>query len=435
MKNPSRLLLYPIILGTHLASSLPASDSRAGKDRLPEDARPAPSRQPEGETRAIWITRWDFKTEADVRQAVEWCALLGLNRIFFQVRGRADAFYRSSLEPWGEEIGGADPGFDPLSTAIEEARKRRVELHAWVNVMPAWKGTRLPRSPEHILYQRPEWFLVDSRGKRHLTNPGDYTILNPCLPEVRAYIVEVLRDIATRYRVDGIQLDYMRFIGRDPERGVDYPYDPRTVALFAKRSGGSPAHLPEEWNRWRGLAVDTLVYRIAEAARSARPGIRISVASIEDPVRAQNGLFQDVSTWQSEGWIDDVYPMTYHADEAAFRRRAAQCIGLGAAGRVHPGIGLHLHRSGRETARQIETARALGAKGWCLFAFASLFPSPSHESSSTPEARRLRAELRSAVLELTAGPGTTDAKARAKPDMSATLSPNARTARKRSPQD
>src|SRR5688572_12674087 len=92
------------------------------------------------DVRAIWVTRFEYQTEADVKAIVANCAALGFNTILFQVRGQADAYYRSSIEPWAERLGGRDPGFDPLDVACREAKRRGVALHAWVNVMPAWRG-------------------------------------------------------------------------------------------------------------------------------------------------------------------------------------------------------------------------------------------------------------------------------------------------------
>ena len=352
------------------------------------------------EVRGIWITRWDYHTEDEARRAIRWSAAIGMNRVFFQVRGRADAYYRSTHEPWGEEIGGEDPGFDPLAVAIDEAHKSGVELHAWINVMPGWKGSSDPSSPNHVLHQHPDWFLVDRSGKRHLKDASDYTILNPCLPEVRQYIIGVVRDIVSRYAVQGIQLDYMRFIGRGSAKNNDFPYDPRTLQLFRKYSGVAPSDAPEEWNKWRGLAVDTLVYRLSEAARKARPGVRVSVAAIQDYRRARDDLFQDVVKWEENGWIDEVYPMTYHKDPGPFRTASAPLVRASGASKVILGIGVHLHDNAEETAKQIQIARSMKAGGYCLFAYSNFFPSPSHESRSGSGSDLLRKSLRDRVREL-----------------------------------
>lgn len=63
----------------------------------------------------------------------------GLNSIFLHMRPICDALYKSSYEPWSHYITGtqgvppSDPEYDPLKFAIEEAHKRGMELHAWLN--------------------------------------------------------------------------------------------------------------------------------------------------------------------------------------------------------------------------------------------------------------------------------------------------------------
>ena len=78
------------------------------------------------EIRAIWVTRFEYQTEAEVKAIVANCAAMGFNTILFQVRGQADAYYRSSIEPWAERLGGRDPGFDPLETPCRFASRQAV---------------------------------------------------------------------------------------------------------------------------------------------------------------------------------------------------------------------------------------------------------------------------------------------------------------------
>jgi len=355
---------------------------------------------PKGEIRALWVTRWDFKTEKDIRRAVRWSAAVGFNRIFLQVRGRADAFYRSSIEPWGEEIGGRDPGFDPLQTAIEESQKTGIQLHAWINVLPAWKGNTPPRDPGHVLHRYPEWFIEDSNGKRHMLDAADYTILNPCLPEVRSYLVRVVSDIVSRYAVDGVHFDYVRFVGKETAGEAEFPYDPRSLALFRKFAAGSPKTAPEEWERWKRASVNTVIYRLSKAVKEVRPKAVVSVAVLQDYGRARKKFLQDVVAWQSFPYLDEIYPMTYHESSADFAFYADAALRGMTAKKVIPGIGAHLHDRVSQTTRQIQVSRTLGAAGYCVFGFASLFPSPSHESKGDEASRRLRAELRAALLSL-----------------------------------
>ena len=49
-----------------------------------------------------------------------------MNAVMLQVRPMADAFYKSSYEPWTRYLTGTrglDPGWDPLEFAVEECHK------------------------------------------------------------------------------------------------------------------------------------------------------------------------------------------------------------------------------------------------------------------------------------------------------------------------
>jgi len=57
-----------------------------------------------GPVRAIWVTRWDYRTADDVKKIVHNCGSLGMNTILFQVRGNGTVFYPLCIEPWAEEF-------------------------------------------------------------------------------------------------------------------------------------------------------------------------------------------------------------------------------------------------------------------------------------------------------------------------------------------
>lgn len=349
------------------------------------------------EVRAIWVTRWDFRSAQDVRSIVQNCAGLGLNRVYFQVRGRADAFYRSALEPWGEELGGRDPGFDPLRVALEEARARRIELHAWVNVLSGWKGKFPPRNKNHIYYRHPEWYLLDPRGRRNRLS-HEYTMVNPCLPAVRHHIVQVVTDILRRYPVDGLHIDYIRFFGVEPRSRV--PYDRATRSLFLKETGRDLARSPVLWDTYRRNAVDRIVQAIAAAIERTRPACQLSAAVVRDFQRAGKLFFQDPPNWVRQRWVDLLLPMHYEADPEAFAFDTSLALKRAGNGRVHPGIGVHLFKSPENLLRQITASRSLGCGGFCLFAYSCFYPTSSHASRSGEAARRLRSSLRRALREL-----------------------------------
>lgn len=356
------------------------------------------------EVRAIWVTRFEYQTEADVKTILSNCASLGFNTILFQVRGQADAYYRSSVEPWAERLGGRDPGFDPLEVACRESKRLGLSLHAWVNTMPAWRGKTPPAERNHVCYRHPGWIVADRSGRRQPFNEH-YVCLNPCLPEVREYIVSVLRDLAERYPIDGLHLDYIRFIEGD------WSYDERTLSLFAAAYGATPEEKPEAWTSFRRAGVTELVKMTRQMLREMRPGAVLS-AAVFPSAKSRERVLQDAEGWMRRGLLDWVFPMTYDDSDADFRdvidegyslfRAGGAATGKGralasksgqpvetSASRAvcFPGVGAYKHKTAEQTVRQLSMCRA----GFALFSYSSLYVSPDEtrkESERLCRARR-----------------------------------------------
>jgi uncharacterized lipoprotein YddW (UPF0748 family) len=318
------------------------------------------------ETRALWVTRWDYKRPEDISLIMERARKAHFNVILFQVRGNADSFYASHYEPWGEELGGRNPGFDPLSVAIREAHLRGLELHAYINVVTGWRGPVPPRSGRHLWRAHRAWFTRDASGVPQPLN-GGYVQLAPGLRAVRDHTVTVVADIARRYPVDGIHLDYVRYLS---ER---YSYDPVSVEVFRRATGRHPAKLPGSWQTYRRTLMTRLVRRIRNALRATRPDVTLSAAVLGRIEEARETYGQDVARWLAEDLIDVSYPMIYEEDHRAFADQLAEHMRASSGKPVYPGIGVYRHDRSTQTLRQIELARRTGARGFAVFDYRSLF--------------------------------------------------------------
>ncbi len=325
--------------------------------------------------RAIWVTRWDYKSADDIRTIMENCRRAEFNTVFFQVRGNGTAFYRSKLEPWADELGGSDPGFDPLAVACRQAHRRGLKLHAWVNVMPAWRGKNPPNNPKQLYHARSDWFWRDSRGRRQPL--GWYNSLNPCYPEVRRYLVAVMHEIVKNYRVDGLHLDYIRFPNEWTESygqsGAvpDYPRDPKTLALYKRDTGHTPESSPSRWTAWRAAQVTHLLRDIRRMVDKTKPGVQLSAAVGSEPEESYRRHFQDSLRWIREGLLDAVVPMNYARDMRLFSRRVASWAQE--KDRVVVIMGIQFDkRAGRAVIEQIRRARTVGPH-FAVFAYNSLF--------------------------------------------------------------
>ncbi|MCH7591213.1 MAG: family 10 glycosylhydrolase [Planctomycetes bacterium] len=342
------------------------------RPRTPQTVTPQPSADA---IRAIWVTRWDYKSAEDITKIMHNCRAAGFNTVLFQVRGNGTVLYRSRLEPWAGELGGRDPGFDPLTVACNEAHRRGMTLHAWANVMPGWRGDEPPSDRRQLYHAHPDWFWRDAKGRRQPL--GWYNSLNPCYPEVRDYLVAVMREIVEGYPIDGLHLDYIRFpnewhksYGRS--RSVpDYPRDPKTLALFAKATGRAPDSAPQLWNQWRTDQVTRLVHDIRAMMQDIKPRAQLSAAVGPVPRDAKHSHFQDSLRWINEGLIDAVYPMNYTDSLAMFSRRLKNWLDARQKVAVVTGIMVD-KRSGDTVVRQLERSRQF-TPHFAAFAYNSLF--------------------------------------------------------------
>jgi uncharacterized lipoprotein YddW (UPF0748 family) len=301
--------------------------------------------------------------------------MAGFNTVLFQVRGAGTALYRSRIEPWADELGGQDPGFDPLTVACAEGRKRGLSVHAWVNVMPGWHGDKPPRNPHQLFNARPGWFLHDASGQRQPL--GWYCSLNPCYPEVRKYLVSVMREIVTKYPVDGLHMDYIRFPNEyskayEGRSGVpDYPRDPKTLAIFRQATGKTPDQAPGLWNQWRTDQVTQLVGEIRAMMLKAKPRSVLTAAVGSLPEEHRRNHYQDSQRWIAEGLVDGVYPMNYASDMETFSRRLATWYGARSEVPVITGV-MCDKRDAALVAGQIGQAQQAGIH-YAAFAYNSLF--------------------------------------------------------------
>lgn len=357
--------------------------------------------QPPKEIRAIWVTRWDYRTAIDVERAIDEAAAAGFTDVFWQIRGQCDAYYRSSLEPWGEELfrdrpNATDPGFDPLAVAVARAHAKGLRLHAWMNVYPLWKGKAQPKDPRHPFVRHPEWRLFDQKGDPQ-PQTDSYIVANPTNPEVQAHIAAVCRDVVSRYAIDGLHLDYVRFVGDSLPKDRIYPADPASITRFYNATGrrtldtdaDKAAH--RDWIRGE---VTKLVERISREAREIRPGIEMSAAAWRTPESARESVLQDAAQWLKQGAIDRVVPMDYTDSNTDFTVNLKAW--LDAAGKKPVTIGIGVYKL--QPTQMLEQVRlAEPADGYCLFAFATIFESVNPFEAKDDTAVAVRTARRRAL--------------------------------------
>ncbi len=347
---------------------------------------------PVSEVRAIWVTRYDWTSlyesegPADIDDIVANVADAGFNTIFFQVRAHGDAYYTPGLEPWSARLNdagvlGQNPGWDPLARMIEQAHARGVQVHAYVNVYPAWLGEVQP--PADTVPTHPFWTWswdddYDWASWRHwhqtdgvMSLNDSYLWASPGADIVRDHIVAVVSDIVTRYAVDGVHLDLVRYAGRY------YSFDPPSNAA----AGSAKTPERDDWQRER---VSDLVGRVYLAVRGIRPGARLSAAvwfcyyADGCGYGLSSGYadyYQDSLGWLALGRIDAIAPMLYGPTALeslpAWTAVMLQFQSANAGRQVYPGISGDFDNFG-DIAARIQATRDAGAAGHAIFSYGAV---------------------------------------------------------------
>ena len=223
------------------------------------------------EMRGVWISSvynmdWPQTKNNITAQKKEYTDLLdklksvGMNTVIVQIRPKSDALYKSSINPWSEYLTGTqgkDPGYDPLVFLIDEAHKRGMEFHAWLNpyriTTSGTDTSKLASNNPAVLH--PDWVV------KHSISNGEALIYNPGLPEVRQYIVDTVKEIVTNYNVDGIHFDDYFY-----RSGID---DDKEYKMYG--NGMSK-------DDWRRENVNTLLQEVKTCIKSIKPNVKFGVS-------------------------------------------------------------------------------------------------------------------------------------------------------------
>jgi uncharacterized lipoprotein YddW (UPF0748 family) len=351
--------------------------------------------------RAIWVTRWDYKTPGDIARVMENCKNAGFNTVLFQVRGNGTVCYPSKIEPWADEFGGRDPGFDPLAVACKEAHRRGLQLHAWANVVPGWRGDKPPSNPKQLYNAHPDWFWKDAWGKRQPL--GWYCSVNPCYPEVRKYLTSVMKEIVANYPIDGLHLDYIRFPNEWNDSYAsgtsvpDYPRDPRTLMIFRKATGKTPDAAPAIWNAWRTECITQVVRDIRKMVDRTDRKVKLTAAVGAVPDEARKNHFQDARGWMADGLVDAVFPMNYDNDMGVYSQRQKAWASMPGRAAVVMGV-MFDKRDGAKVIGQVNQAARSGTH-FAAFAYNSLFERTDERGRPVMDGQSAsRAALRKKVI-------------------------------------
>ena len=244
--------------------------------------------------------------------------------LFVNVVGADFAHYPSSILPRSKAF--SDYG-DQMAACLRAAQGSGIRVHAWIICFNATRG--VPKQLD--LFKSRGWRLRDRDGA--LT-----TYLNPANANVRSFALSIVEEINSRYGVQGIHLDFVRW--------------PHTVAKSAD-------------------AAQAVTQFVAEARRRVKRPRLLTTAVYAKYPRCIETVGQDWVKWLNFDLVDYVVPMDYTESASQFesfmRQHAAPSKN---ARRTIAGIGVTASESklnAQQVVEQIRLARKYGLAGQSLF--------------------------------------------------------------------
>lgn len=247
----------------------------------------------------------ELKKQAD--EILDNAVSIGLNTVFLQVRPSGDALYKSDIFPWSHWLTGTqgkapENNFDPLEYWVDEAHKRGLELHAWINPYRASRGLTWEQlADSNPAKLHPEWVEKYKDGNYYY---------NPALEEVRQLVVDGAVEIVKNYDVDGIHLDDYFYPGQDFDDAEEY-------AKYGQNF--------DNIGDWRRDNVNKLIKMLDEKLHKVKSDIQFGVSPAgiwanksTDP-RGSNtsgnesyvSSYADSLAWIESGSVDYIMPQIY----------------------------------------------------------------------------------------------------------------------------
>ena len=374
-----------------LLTSVP-NDAAQPAAQLPADLPSQPQQiarnRAQSEVRSIWLDRETIVNAGSregLAQVFERFRSAGINTVFVETVNAGYPIYPSDVAP---EQNPLTRDWDPLQAAVDLGKVYDIEVHAWIWLFAAGNRAhnRILGQPESypgpILSARPDWAGFDNQG--NLIIPGKpKPFLDPANPEVREYLIDLIDEIATRYDIDGIQLDYVRYPFQDAASNRTFGYGTAAREQFYELTGVDPMTLPSrnggdrrlarlwsQWTNFRAQQVSSFVAEVSAHLRRHHSDLTLSAAVFaDDAYYRHHAIQQDWEDWADQGLVDWIVLMSYADSTQEFSELIQPWVLESSfySTQIIPGIRL-LNLPSSEARNQIEFLRELPVGGYALFA-------------------------------------------------------------------
>ena len=338
----------------------------------------------QNELKGTWI-RPNAKNIYEIQAILDKIKDTGINNIFLETYYHGKTIFPSMvMKEYGfEEQNPEFVGMDALAIWIKEAHKRGIKVHTWFESF--YIGNKSPNlNPKSILAIKPSWMnrtkeKADFNG--FVTHPNEHNgyFLDPANPEVTDFLLKLITEIISKYNIDGINIDYVRYpniakenlnnqwgytkYARDEFFGM-YKVDP--LEIQAKSS------MWDNWCEYRANKITNYISQISNLLKYRN--ITLSAVIFPDYKMSLQTKFQDWTTWLDKYYINAVTPLILTGDDQLAKSMLEEIKRKTSNhAKVYPGLFAGFIESDPEDLlRQIHIVRKLKLDGVILFDWAHL---------------------------------------------------------------
>ena len=289
----------------------------------------------------------------------------GVNTVYFHVHPEGDAYYSSEIYPKGRYLSG---DYDPLSIVLDEAHKRNISVHAWINPLRLQTDEFMQTLPDNYIVKK--W--IDS-GLPFAKNVNGRWYLDPAYHEIDDLLGNTVKEIVEKYDVDGVHID-------------DYFY-PTTDTAFDSESFELSGE--EDLSAWRTENVSRFVKKLYDTVKEHDERLLFGISPQGNIKADYETQYADVRRWGSEkGFCDYIVPQIYFGFEnenMPFLPTLDEWLNITEGKSVKLIIGLAAYKLGREDKwagksaelewindpdmikKQINAVKNSGADGYALY--------------------------------------------------------------------
>jgi uncharacterized lipoprotein YddW (UPF0748 family) len=371
------MLIIVAVIATIARIASPKTNYTFTKNKNPYTVTPAVNTVAIENMRGVWVPYMSLDTgeytEASFKEnfnkIVETAKSNKMNTLIVHIRPFSDALYKSEIFPTSHIISGEQGKkveFDALSYMLTTAHENALKLHAWINPYRiSLSDTPANLSENSIIHTLEEADIIEYDGGKYI---------NPSSNNGKRLIIEGVKEVVKKYKVDGIQFD--DYFYPTPNTEIDRVFYEDYLENLDSEC------VPLTQFEWRRANVNMLISSVYSCIKKVNPNMIFGI-SPQCNINNCNEIGADVELWSnSYGYVDYICPQIYVNFEHSttpFDKSFKEWLEITKSKKVTLCVGLALYKANSDydngswrnsnniLKKQIELCKANGVDNYMIY--------------------------------------------------------------------